>query len=584
MPGLLVRTNLRDHDLSQIYRDQETAFLRKVEENCQLEVARLRDRLAQDAGNPRVYLNLAKAMEKDSGILDVLREGLARCPPDIDLYEKAIDELWEANRTEEALEVIRRAQAVFPEAPFLKFGEALILPILYETPEQIRYYRERFSSGLERLIATVRLDSPEARRSALETISWRTNFYLVYQGQEDRELQQQYGQLVHRIMAANYPQWSQPLAMPPPSDEGKIRVGYVSECFFGRHCACRVHLGWLVGRDRDKVEAFAYHIGDQVDAGTDEVRRASDHFYHFPDELERTCEAIRADNLHIVVFLDVVMGALDTKLAALRLAPIQCAFWGHPVTTGLPTVEYFLSNELMEPEDGQNHYSERLIRLPGIGVYCRKPVIPRALLTKPRRHFGLGEDRTVLWCGQSPFKYLPQHDDLFVRIAERLPAAQFAFVASRASVREDFRRRLERAFAAHGMRAEDHCVILPWQSLFDYWNHLAVSDIFLDSLEFSGCITTLSAIAIGLPVVTLPGRFMRGRQSYGILSQLGVTETIARDKEEYVDIAVRLAQDRAWRAQIVMAMKANQDRVFSRTECVRALEDFFQSVVQERLR
>ncbi len=93
----------------------------------------------------------------------------------------------------------------------------------------------------------------------------------------------------------------------------------------------------------------------------------------------------------------------------------------------------------------------------------------------------------------------------------------------------------------------------------------------------------MEAIACGLPIVTLPGRFLRGRQSYGVLTQLGVTDTIARDKQEYVDIAVRLGQDRAWRAQIVERMKANHGLLFGDTRSVRALEDFYGSVVAERL-
>jgi predicted O-linked N-acetylglucosamine transferase (SPINDLY family) len=572
-------SNMRNHDLSEIYLDHETAILRQAEDENRLEVARLRERLLQDAGNPSAYLDLANALGKDPSCLDLLREGLANCTPDINLYKRAIKELWKANRTDEALEVIRRAEGVLPDANFLKFGAALILPILYETPEQIRYYRERFTSGLKSLIAGVDLDTPEARRSALDVISWRTNYHLAYQGQNDRELQTQYGQLVHRIMAANYPEWTQPLHMPSPPVNGKIRVGYVS-MLFQRHTVSKFFLGWLTEHDRNRFEVYTYHLGEW--AATDEARRASDRFRHIPGDLERTCRAILADNLHILVFLDLGMFALMTQLAALRLAPIQCATWGHPVTSGLPTVDYFLSSELMEPKDGQDHYSERLIRLPGIGVCYPRPVIPRPLLNKPRSHFGLRDDRTVCWCGQSNYKYLPQHDDLFARIAKRLPCVEFAFVVSRASVGEHLRRRLERGFAAEGIRAEDHCVMVPFLHALDYWNLYFVSDIFLDSLEFSGGATTLEAIASGLPVVTVPGRFMRGRQSYAILRQLDVTETIARDKEEYVDIAVRLGSDKGWRAQVREKMKANHARLYSDTTCVHALEDFFRSAVSER--
>ena len=197
----------------------------------------------------------------------------------------------------------------------------------------------------------------------------------------------------------------------------------------------------------------------------------------------------------------------------------------------------------------------------------------------PSDHFGLGDDRIVFLCCQSSFKYLPQHDDLFVRIAKRLPAAQFVFLAINDTVARDFLARLRRAFAAQGMAASNHCVILPLLGKFDYWNLNLLADVFLDSLEWSGGVTALEAIACGLPIVTQPGSFMRGRHSYGILMQMGVTDTIARDKNDYVDIAVRLGEDNEWRAQVINRMKANQSRLYSDTKCVRALEDFFRSVV-----
>ena len=91
-----------------------------------------------------------------------------------------------------------------------------------------------------------------------------------------------------------------------------------------------------------------------------------------------------------------------------------------------------------------------------------------------------------------------------------------------------------------GLSADEHCVFLPPQPSSDYWNLNLLADVFLDTIEWSGCNTTLEAIACGLPIVTLPGQVMRGRHSYAILMQFGMTETIARDKAEYVDIAVRL--------------------------------------------
>jgi predicted O-linked N-acetylglucosamine transferase (SPINDLY family) len=235
----------------------------------------------------------------------------------------------------------------------------------------------------------------------------------------------------------------------------------------------------------------------------------------------------------------------------------------------------------MEPEDGEDHYTERLVRLPGIGVYYPRPIIPRPLLRKNRDDFHLGADRTVYLCCQSIFKYLPQHDDLFVRIAKRNPKAQFVFLAVNDVVAGDFEKRVQVAFAAEGLDSATHCVVLPQLSEFDYWNLNLIADVFLDSLEWSGGVTTLEAIACGLPIVTLPGEFMRGRHSFGILTQLGVADTVARDKQQYVDIAVRLGQDAQWRSSILVRMAAGHSQLYGTTDSIGALEDFYSRSVTD---
>jgi protein O-GlcNAc transferase len=263
-----------------------------------------------------------------------------------------------------------------------------------------------------------------------------------------------------------------------------------------------------------------------------------------------------------------------TLLSCLRLAPVQCTTSGHPITSGSPNMDFFLSSALMEPPAGDSHYSERLIRLPGIGVCYSKPVIPRAILDRRRSRFGLRDGSTVYLCCQSTFKYIPDHDDVFARIAQRVPDAQFVFLTRNSAQGEVFRKRLGREFTKAGLNPERHCVLLPMSGTFDYWALNLASDIFLDSLGWSGFNTTLEAIACGLPVVTLPGAFMRGRHTFAILTQLDVSETIAKNKEEYVDIAVRLGHDPDWRKEVVERMSEREARLYSDKSSVIALEQF----------
>jgi predicted O-linked N-acetylglucosamine transferase (SPINDLY family) len=344
----------------------------------------------------------------------------------------------------------------------------------------------------------------------------------------------------------------------------------------------RTNLGWLREHNHRAYSIHAYHLGEQSDHVTAEVRRLSRNFKHFPGQLEEAARAIREDELHVLVFLDLGLNPITTQLAALRLAPVQCATAEAPYTSGLPTVDYFLSSELMEPADAQQHYLEKLVVLPGVGVCFQKPSIPFPLLSKSREEFGLRPEAAVYLCCQGLSKYLPQHDDVFVRIAQKVRDAQFIFLGSDGMTTVTLKNRLTRAFGLSGLKASDHCVFLRrGLPLLDYWNLHVISDAFLDTIGWSGCVSTFEAIACNTPVVTLPGAFMRCRHTYGILKQLQVFETIAASKEEYVDIAVRLGADPAWRGKIVARIAGGHGVLYSDTRSVLTLESFFRQAVNE---
>jgi predicted O-linked N-acetylglucosamine transferase (SPINDLY family) len=168
---------------------------------------------------------------------------------------------------------------------------------------------------------------------------------------------------------------------------------------------------------------------------------------------------------------------------------------------------------------------------------------------------------------------------VFVEIARRIPSAQFLFLAFNSALEQAFSRRLEAAFAEAGLAARDRIVFLPGVDTVDYWAINMTSDVFLDSLDWSGGNTSLEAVACGLPIVTVPGRFMRGRHSYAILTQLEVKETIASDKRLYIEIAVRLGIDREWRSHVVRRMSDGEHRLYSDMRPVRALERFIDAAV-----
>ena len=497
------------------------------------------------------------------------------CP---EAYQKLGLALVSQNKLDEAIGYFQKALQLKPDFVEAYWQSQLILPILYDTQEQIQIWRQRFCRGLNNLIPQATLNTSEGIKQVLAGLAGSaTTFFLSYQGFNDRGLQRKYGKFVHRVIAASYPQWTSPLSMPQLSDTGKIRVGYLSAHFRG-HTVASLTFGWLKHCDRQKFEIYSYHIGSKTDVITEQFRSYSDGFYHIYGSLKAICQQIIADKLHILIFTDIGMEPRSIYIAGLRLAPVQCMAWGHPVTSGLPTIDYFLSSDLMEPEKAQAHYSEKLVRLPNLGICYEKPSIPEQ--TKTRSDFQLREEAVIYLSCQSLYKYLPQFDYIFAKIAQRVPQAQFAFIAHPgAAITAQFQARLRRAFAKLGLDSEDYCVVVPRLERVDYLNLNLVSDIFLDTFSWSGGNTTLEAIACGLPVVTCPGEFMRGRHAYGILKMMGMTETIAQDEAEYIEIAIRLGLDADWRQEIVRKISQRHSLLYDDTTCVTALESFYKKVV-----
>jgi protein O-GlcNAc transferase len=411
-------------------------------------------------------------------------------------------------------------------------------------------------------------------------------FYLPYQGRDDREIQALYGGLVVRGMSASYPQWSTTPARPWRPGE-PIRVGFVSG-YFRTHSNWKIPIrGWVENLDRRRFQLFGYHTGGNRDAVTDQASRAFDRFVQGPLPLERWVEEIARDAPHVLIQPGIGMDGMSVQLAGLRLAPVQCTSWGHPTTSGIPTIDYFLSSDLMEPAAADRFYTESLVRLPNLSIYYDAgyaPAVARQGDAVPARALlGVPVDRIMFWCCQSLYKYLPEYDDVFPRIGALARTARFVFIENaNPHVTELFRQRLERAFARRGLSAAEFVRFAPRLDQAQFAALCGEADIFLDSIGWSGCNSTFEALAASVPVVTLAGALMRGRHSSAILAMAGVTDTTAATVDEFIAIAARLAQDEAWRSEVRKQLAAGKARIYGDLAPVRALENFIERCVGER--
>ena len=526
----------------------------------------LEPRCAEALANRGVVLT---ALNRHSEALASFDKALLIAPNDADaLYYRGLV-LGELNRCEEAAASYARALEARPAFAKAKFALCMAsLPTLYMDTAEIASRRALYAERLQALSAEVARGTPGDFAGG---IGPKQPFYLAYQGENDRDLQSVYGAMVCRIMAARHPPAAR--AAPPLPSEA-IKVGIVSG-FFRSHSNWKIPIrGWLAELDRRRFRLFGYYTDGRRDAQTEEAERLCERFVRGPLPAARWREIILADAPHVLIYPEVGMDDVAVQLAAQRLAPVQCNSWGHPDTSGFPTLDYFLSSDLMEPSDGQDHYTERLVRLPNLSFHYEPPVITPAEVT--RSDLGLREGATVYWCGQSLFKYLPQYDAVFPRIAREAGDCQFVFIGHYAApeITALFRARLDKAFAVHARAASDHCVFLPRLDQQKFAAAIGCCDIILDSIGWSGCNSTFESLHHHLPIVTMPGPLMRGRHTTAILTMMGVTDTIAETVEDYVAVATRLAADADWRRAVAAQMAANRHRVYRDRACIEALEAF----------
>ena len=499
-------------------------------------------------------------------------------PDFVEAHYNLAEVLREQGWREQAVAHYERALSLEPEFAQAEFALCIAqLPVVYRDEAEISQRRTEYESRLERLSEGMKRG--RLKGDLVGAVGSCPPFYLAYQGRDDRAPQSLYGQMACAIMADRFPV----ARLTGPARVGeRHRIGIVS-AYFRRHTVWKLLInGWLSQLDRSRFQVFGYHTAKDRDEKTSAAAGLCDRFVEGPLSLDDWRRAILADAPHVLLYPELGMDGVSVQLAAQRLARVQCASWGHPETTGMPTIDYFLSSALMEPPNGDAHYSERLIRLPNLSIYYEPPDVSHSGPEIDPPSLGFRSGSVGYWCGQSLFKYLPQYDEVYPLIARDVANAQFVFIEHHAGseVTDFFRGRLDAAFEKFGLKGSDHYLFLPRLSEAGFISAIGQCDIYLDSIGWSGGNTTLESLAHGLPIVTVRGPLMRGRHSAAILERMDVVDTIAGSVEDYVSIAVRLGQDSGWRNELRQRIAARKHRVYRDTDCIAALADFLDSVAR----
>jgi predicted O-linked N-acetylglucosamine transferase (SPINDLY family) len=530
----------------------------------------LRRALQSDAGYASAHVNLGNVRMDQGGIdaaIEHYRGAIALDPGNATAHLTLAMALEEDGRHEEALASYQRSQALAP-SDGIRVKIATMLPMFPRSSAEIDALRERFSREIGALAAQpLRLRDP-AREVG------QTAFLLPYHGRNDRDLLVKLAALYEHAcpeLLYTAPHCLAPRA--PSAARPRIRVGFASRFFTAHSVGIWFNqLIALLAKDPD-FEVVLIDLGGNADPA---LRAACARTLAPPADLAQARAAIAAEELDALVYADIGMDPFGYFLAFSRLAPVQCSTFGHPDTSGIRSIDYFISSALFEAADAQDHYSERLVRLNALPLYIPRPLAPAA--PRDRRGLGLPEDRTIYACPMMLHKFHPDFDAAMAGILRRDARAEILlFEDGRFPRRHEG---LRRRFAAAHPDVAGRLRFRPWADLEELMDIIQAVDVVLDTFYFGAGTTAFLVFALGTPLVTLPSPYARGRPTYGCYLKMGMLDCVARDAEHYIDLAVRIGTDAAWREALRRRILETCGTLYSDPAAVTELAAFLRRAVQ----
>jgi predicted O-linked N-acetylglucosamine transferase (SPINDLY family) len=339
-----------------------------------------------------------------------------------------------------------------------------------------------------------------------------------------------------------------------PITNCRLRIGYIASTL-RRHS-----VGWLSRwlfqyHNRDEFEIFAYLVQQRSEDEfyTTWFAPHLDHQRFIYDNPEESAKLIHRDNLDILIDLDSITHSFTCNILALKPAPVQVSWLGCDAS-GLPTIDYFIADPYVLPTDAQQHYQEKIWRMPH--TYIAVDGFEVNTPTLRRQNLEIPEDAVIYFSSQAGMKRFPQTLRSQLQILQAVPNSYFLIKGlADQSILESMVYTLAREV---GVSPERLRFLARSPNEYTHRANLQLADIVLDTYPYNGATTTLETLWMGIPLVTRVGKQFAARNSYAFLMNVGVSEGIARTDQEYIEWGIRLGQDESLRQTIAWKLKESR--------------------------
>jgi len=462
--------------------------------------------------DPSAWLGLGLALaqiRQDSEAIAALQRFLAIQPDHAQAHNDLGNILRRVRRVDEAAASFQKAIAIHPQYAEAIFNLALTLADSGQVEQAVEYAARA---------AELAPEIPPGLGFQCYAANFRPGFDRAAIAAEMRRFNERF--------AAPLSKSIQPHDNDRAPDR-RLRIGYVSPDFFFQ-AECFFFLPLLKNHDRQNFEIHCYSSALEPDDVTRQIRESADVWHDVAGESdEQLAQRIRADRIDILIDLTMHMRHNRLLLFAQKPAPIQVTWLAYPGGTGVAAIDYRLTDRFIDPPDTDRFYAEKSVRLPDSWC-CYDPLsdVP----VGPDRAQGFVRFGSL----NNPSKLNDQVLKLWSRVLQSVPESRLLLLVAS----DQHRSRIRKLFSAAGIE-DDRLEFTPHLSRPEYLRLYDQIDVCLDPLPYNGITTTLDALSMGVPVVTLAGSTAPGRAGLSILTTAGMPELIARTPDEFIQIASR---------------------------------------------
>jgi protein O-GlcNAc transferase len=344
-----------------------------------------------------------------------------------------------------------------------------------------------------------------------------------------------------------------PRRNPTPSQDGRIRIAYLSADFH-RHATAYLAAGLFERHDRERFEVIGVSFGpDDKSAMRARVVRAFDRFIDVTSRSDREIATLLRD-LNIDIAIDLKGHTKDERLGifAHRAAPVQVSYLGYPGTTGAEFLDYVIADPIVAPAEHQRFYTEQIVHLPD-SYQVNDSKRERPEQAPPRAALGLPERGFVFCCFNQPWKIDERIFDIWMRLLGAVDGSVLWLFHTTDLAAANLRKEA----GTRGI-APDRLVFARLVDLPEHVARLSQADLFLDTLPYGAHTTASDALWAGVPVVTVMGQSFPGRVGASLLSAIGLPELVTHNLADYEAMARKLATDPARLAAIRRKLAQNR--------------------------